>query len=93
MATKALSQAEEAAALLTKASEALVDACGALIDARELTDEPDGEPVPLQEALALVGLTAAARRHAAWTTDELGKVERAMLNQYDLASERGDDAR
>lgn len=66
MATTTPSQAVQTAALLTKASESLLDAWVALSDVLEIADKPDGEKLPQQEALALVGLTALSRRHVAW---------------------------
>jgi hypothetical protein len=86
------SQAAQAAALLTKASESLLDAYTALSDILELAKNPDGEVDSQQETLALVGMTTVARRHLVWVTDEIDRVERAMLEQNDYASE-ADDAR
>jgi hypothetical protein len=91
MAAEATTQVEQVSVLLTKASDALLDAWTALSDGLEIADNPDGEPVPRKEALALVGMATVARRHAVWVTDELAKVERAMLEQNDYASERSDD--
>jgi hypothetical protein len=87
VATKAPSQAAQVAALLTKANERLLDAWVALSDGLEIASNPDGEQVPPEEALALVGRVTVAKRHAAWVSNELVKVERAMLEQNDYASE------
>lgn len=103
MPAETITQAQEAAEFLAKATDSADWAATHLTDVVSLCEEPDGESVPLVEALALLGRACMAKESIEWSLDEVEKTIRSLIQQVHLAEEqeqfaridaerRGDDA-
>ena len=93
MTTATTSQTTRTAQHLDAAGEKALDAWVCVRDVSDILESPDGEPVPEIEALALVGRLAYTRRWAESLLEELGTIEKALVDQVDMAREDDDDAR
>ena len=87
MASTSTTQAGKAAELLEKAMSSGDWAATFLQDVVSLCKEPDGELVPLEQALALLGRAQMARHSAQWAIDSANEVIVALVQQAHLSSD------